>query len=185
MVLNMIKRYIKKNKEDNRFDVKRLLIRGLENNGGSTMVETLVSFVVLVIVLAALYGMIRFSTNLKMRAIDTASVRESFNEEIYKTGNKKDVEVHEYIGEHSTDDSDTMFYLKVNMDPGKTDHSNLDPNSSELSEELRVKFIKSISMPNIDATGMVSTDSRISEEKLAPPKVLSFEYNKDPLPTSP
>ena len=54
------------------------------NNAGSTMVETLISFVVLVIVFAALFGMIRFSSNLRMRAIDTADVRESFNDEIYK-----------------------------------------------------------------------------------------------------
>ncbi|MBP3233973.1 MAG: hypothetical protein J6M65_06080 [Eubacterium sp.] len=157
------------------------------NNSGSTMVETLISFVVLVIVFAALFGMIRFSSNLRMRAIDTADVREKFNDEIYKSGNKNDVEIHEYFGAHSTiaDNSDTMFYLKLNVDPGKTDASNLDPASGELTEELRVKFIKSIPVPNIDGTGMVSKDSRISEEKLAPPKVLKFEYNKEPLPSTP
>ena len=157
------------------------------NNAGSTMVETLISFVVLVIVFAALFGMIRFSSNLRMRAIDTADVRESFNDEIYKSGNKKNVEIHEYIGSHSTisNNNDTMFYLKLNVDPGKTDCSNLDINSDELTNELRVKFIKSISVPNIDATGMVSKDPRIDEEKLAPPKVLRFEYNKNPLPASP
>ena len=168
---------------------KRMInaIKLYNNNDGSTMVETLISFVVLVIVFAALFGMIRFSSNLRMRAIDTADVRESFSDEIYKSGDKNNVEIHEYIGAHSTiaDNNDPMFYLKLNVDPGKTDCTNLDVNSSELSNELRVKFIKSIAVPNIDATGLVSKDPRINEEKLAPPKVLKYEYNKNPLPSAP
>lgn len=163
------------------------IIKFYSNNEGSTMVETLISFVVLVIVFAALFGMIRFSSNLRMRAIDTADVRESFSDEIYKSGDKNNVEIHEYIGAHSNiaDNSDSMFYLKLNVDEGKTDCTNLDVNSDDLTNELRVKFIKSIAIPNVDAKGLVSKDPRISEEKLAPPKVLKYEYNKEPLPSTP
>lgn len=154
----------------------------MTQNAGSTMVETMVSFVVLAIVLAALYGMVRLATNLRMRAIDTAYVRETFNEEIYKSGDKTNVEEHEYFGAHSTitNNDGTMFTLKVNMDEGKTNYKNLNVNADELKEELRLKFIKSIEMPDLDATGMVSKDSRIEDEKLATPRVLSFDYNENP-----
>lgn len=159
----------------------------ITQNAGSTMVETMVSFVVLAIVLAALYGMVRLATNLRMRAIDTAKVRESFNDEIYKSGAKNDVEEHEYFGSHSTitGNDGTMFTLKVNMDSDKTNYKNLDVEAERMSEELRVKFIKSIEMPDLDATGMVSKDSRIEAEKLATPRVLCFDYNETPEPVSP
>ena len=51
----------------------RTLIKS-NNDAGNTMIETLVSFVILLIVMAALYAMVLFSTNLRMRAIDTATI---------------------------------------------------------------------------------------------------------------
>ena len=70
---------MKKNKVGNTIDCL--------NNKGTTMVETLVAFVVLMIVLLALFKMVTFSSQLKMRSIDTSRVLQVFNQEIYKNNN--------------------------------------------------------------------------------------------------
>ena len=147
----------------------------LKNNLGTTMVETLVSFVVLMIVLAALYAMFRFSANLRMRAIDTANVRTEFNGEIYKTNpDTSKVTVYKYIGKREQDHT-TMFMLKLN---DKTTDANLSNSTGSGIE--KDSFKQSIRVPNIDATGYVSKDSRITEENLATPKVLVFKFYKTP-----
>ncbi len=149
-------------------------INRILNNNGSTMVETLVSFVVLVIVIAALYGMVRFSSNLRMRAVDTAKVRNTFNSEIYKNGSSPNVDEYHYIG-RSAPDNLTMFSLKLNE---KTDNSNL---YKESSGKSRTEFTDSVYLSNVDAVGYVSVDPVISEENLVQPKALEFEFNKAPI----
>ena len=132
------------------------------------MVEVLVSFVVLMIVLAALVGMVQFSANLRMRAVDTASVRDSFNKEIYKkTPDSSLVETYSYEGKSK--DGLTAFMLTLSE---KTDTSNLELGSSD-----RTKFENNLRIPCIDAVGYKSIDSRISEENLATPKALTFLYH--------
>ncbi len=169
------------------------MIRKYNNNNGTTMVETLVSFVVLVIVFAALFGMIRFSSNLRMRAAEAAKVRNSFNSEIYKSNNQSNVDAYYYIGQNTknADERNTMFSLKlVTADDttstgNATSSRNLD-GSENMSVELKDKFSNSIRVPNIDATAYVSTDPLIKGEdgknRIAVPKVLMFDYH-DPTPT--
>lgn len=145
----------------------------MRSNDGSTMVETLVSFLVLAIVMASLFAMVRFSSDLRMRAIDTANARNSFNHEIYKkTPDSSVVETYSYIGK-SQDDM-TMFMLKLSDDT--TDYNLiLAGSTTPLSN-----FQKNIRIPNVDAVGYVSKDPKISQEKLATPKVLMFMYHEVP-----
>ena len=154
-----------------------ILKKLIKNNSGSTMVETLVAFLVIMIVLAALYGMVRFSTNLRMRAVDTADVRNLFGQEIYKnTPDPSVVDVFKYIGKNTEveDDKKTMFMLKLNTT--KTDLEKTKYSGSNSSYDYKNAVIR---IPCINATGYVSKDSRITDENLATPKVLSFEYDKD------
>jgi hypothetical protein len=60
------------------------------NHKGSTMVETLVSFVVLFIVLAALYNIVVFSSELYLRSVDTSRLQQKFYREIYKKDDRLD-----------------------------------------------------------------------------------------------
>ena len=161
----------------------------LRSNEGSTMIETLVSFVVLMIVIAALYGMVRFSSNLRMRAIDTANVRSEFNSQIYNNNPGTTIESYYYIGENTKNDSERtpMFYLMVDTSTGATSSKNLDTSSTsdEVSESIKSQFAesskkKAIKLNDINAVGYVSTDSRITDENLVPPKVLVFEYDNTP-----
>lgn len=143
------------------------------NNRGTTMLETLISFLVLVIVLAALYSMIRFSSNLRMRAIDTANVKNEFNQEIYKTSvDNSKVQSYYYIGKNA-DDNITMFSLKPDME--KTAKNNWDISNGE---NTVYNFSRSVKIPTVDATAYVSKDKRIDDENLVRPKVLVFHYNK-------
>ena len=68
-------------------EIRRKTVKsnGIKNHKGSTMVETLVSFVVLFIVLAALYRIVTFSSELYFRSVDTSRLQQRFYREIYKT----------------------------------------------------------------------------------------------------
>ena len=145
----------------------------LHGNRGVTMMETLVAFVVLLVVLAALYGMIRLSSELRMRATDTASVGEAFDRLIYKKSidQSDSIQAYYYFGKSKEDL--TMFSLKVNMDDGKTSvDKNLDIKGGSSHD-----FTGAIRVPNLDAVGYVSTDSKIEEENLVTPKAVVFSYH--------
>ena len=148
------------------------------NNQGSTMMETLVSFVVLMIVLAALYTMVHFAMELKMRADDSARVRATFNAEVYKENPANNVKIIEYKG-ISAGDNKTMFTLKLSEETNpKNINIDYDGNSWEdIPDADKADITKSIRLPRIDATGYVSTDPLVSSEKIATPKVLMFRYN--------
>ena len=160
---------------------RRSKLNKLNNNDGSTMIETVVSFVILMIVFAALYGMVRFSSNLRMRAVDTANLHSQFYSEIYKTGDKDNVDKYNYPGRFAPDDNYTMFYLQPSIpsdaDPaaGKTSAYNLKLNNAAVNVS---DFNGQVKVPCIDATGYVSTDPRIVTDNLATPKVLVFDYHK-------
>ena len=74
-----------------------------KNNSGSTMVETLVSFVILFLILASLYGIVAFSSELYMRSVDTSRLLQRFTREINKkdeligTGTDPFIKKEEYI----------------------------------------------------------------------------------------
>ena len=149
---------------------KRILL----DNKGTTLVESLVAFAILTIVMLMLYGMVRISMNLRMRAVDTSNLQSSFNAEIYKTNPSSDVEVYNYIGKRATDHL-PMFTLKLS---DTTSDKNLLV-GGESSGVDRSKYSTSITIPNIDGKAYVSTASIINEENLIAPKVIMFKYNKN------
>ena len=149
-----------------------------KDNKGSTMVETIVSFVILMIVFAALTGMVKFSSNLKMRAVDTANVENSFIDELYKSESvaKKNITEHRYLGAAAEDDNYPMFTLK--LDTNVTDSTNLIIGQETMTKEEKAFYTNSIFLSDIDGICYVSEDSRIADEKLASPKALIFRYHK-------
>ena len=151
--------------------IQRKYINALSDNRGTTMIETLVSFVVLAIILAALYGMIRLATNMRIRAMDSESLTSTFNSEIYKNTDLNGVDEYYYFGDSK--DSSTMFMLKVE---DKTNDRNLVTDStSSVDKDL---YKDPIRLTKIDGIGYVSTDSRIESDNLVPPKVLVFKYHE-------
>ena len=149
------------------------------NDRGSTMIETVISFVVLMIVLAALYSMVRFSSELRMRAVDSSTVQNNFNEQIYRSdGNMTNVDTYRYIGKHRSDeegndDSATAFTLRLNTNKTDVAKSFNDPN---LTSEV-FKTYDSIKLPNMNAVGYVSVDPLVDSENVIAPRVLSFKHH--------
>jgi len=143
-----------------------------KDNKGNTMLETMVSFVVLMIVLAGLYAMIRFATDLRMRAMDSSRVQSEFGDQIYRTDNNmQNVKAYKYIGKHANSEANdpTVFTLKL------SDTTNISKNFCDDSI-TKSNVNSSIKLPNINATGYVSTNPLVDSENLVPPRVLVFEH---------
>ena len=91
--------------------------RKLKENKGTTMVETIVAFVVLTIILVALYRMIMFSSELRMRATDMSNIMKEFNTELYSKGTLNNVTKEPYVtnnislGEGKV--KGPLFYIKT------------------------------------------------------------------------
>lgn len=153
------------------------------------MIEVLVSFVVLMIVLGALYSMMKFSSELRMRANDTDRVASDFESNLYKTSGQESINVVHYYGQYdpSTDPKyakKTAFFLE--LDTEKTDElknfgrdiNYAVPGDITSGYAENEYLMTGLRLPNIDADGYVSTNPMISEEHLVTPKVLLFKYHE-------
>lgn len=56
----------------------------INDNSGNTMVEILVAFVLIMIMAAAFYGIIRLSSNMTMYSVDKSNDRKSYMEKYYQ-----------------------------------------------------------------------------------------------------
>lgn len=157
--------------------------RKLHRDAGSTMVETLVSFVVLFIVLAALYGIVSFSSGLYMKSVDTSRVHQRFYQEIYKfpsgdtTGltinyDTDFLEVKTYQSGNVSSENDGQEYASIALmlDKDKTSPDNYNSNS-KISDAV-------INMSKIGVTSFVCKGENDNEEELVLPKALHFWWDK-------
>ena len=155
------------------------ILKILYNNKGSTMMETIVSFVVLMIVLAALYSMVRFSSELRMRAVDSARIQSNFNEQLYRNDNNmQNIKKYVYIGKHAKDtygNSDTVTVFTIKLNDKKTDVQKAFNSNNMPADNAK----ESIKLPNVNATGYVCTDPIVDMENVIAPRVLSFKHYFD------
>ena len=138
------------------------------NNKGNTMFETLIAFVVLAIILAIVYQMVAFCSEMRMKATDTNIVVSEFNENIYKKTVPTDkVDVADRHSE--ADINGPLFYLKLS---DETSEENIKNSTDYTGTSYRLR------MSYLSAKTSVSKDSRIESEKLVTPKALQFYYYK-------
>lgn len=143
----------------------------IRNNNGSTMVETLVSFVVLVIILAILMRMVDYCYRLQMRAIDTDRVFSSFNEELYKPIDKIDTD-EVTAREIKTDENlGPVFYLMLDTGNTKMLDNNVKDNATDYTNFK-------IGLYDIKGNSYSSVNSMIEDEKLVTPQALLFDYEE-------
>ena len=149
---------------------KRVNIKGIGNEG-STMIETVVSFVVLVMVLAGLYGVVLFSSNLYMKSVDTSRLQQRFYRELYK----KDLTSNAFItiteyesgsGFDGTDYDGKHVSLILSLDKEKTDLSNYGTHEDDY-----------IIMDRIGVNSYVCSDESIETLQLIAPKAIQFVYD--------
>ncbi len=155
-------------KSDKKKHEKRI-INVLKENKGSTMMETLVAFVVLMVILVAITRMIFFSSELRMRAMDTNRVMQTFNKELYSSGALDKVKMKKYVTE-DVELSDgkvkgPVFYITPDRDEGESeiDLWLLDVNAYSYTYDK-------------------SADSTVESENLAIPKALVFVHQSDDTP---
>ena len=80
------------------------------------MLEIMVAFVVLMVIMAVLYGIIAFSSTLKMQATDMSNSMKTFSKEVYNENNedessKIDVRKIETTIDVENNAKDSLFYL--------------------------------------------------------------------------
>lgn len=150
------------------------------NDKGSTILETVIAFVVLTIVLLALFRMVTFSSQLRMRAIDTANVRNSFNQNYYMKDIDRDDSEAVYNIKHydyeGISDKDQYTAFMLVFDSMTTDGTNYQFGANEID------MSKPLTLSRIDATGYVSCDpmTDVNGESVVTPKLLKFEYYDGP-----
>ena len=89
----------------------------LKNNKGTTMVETLVGFVILMIILGMIYGIIHFCSIMRLNAEDTEKRINIFSGEVHSNNideNKIDIKTYKNI------DENTIFTLTINTNETST-----------------------------------------------------------------
>lgn len=90
------------------------------NNKGTTMLETLVAFTVLMVILAVLYAIIAFCSELKMSATDMNNAMQEFSQELYNEGNRGNTSAPVLVTPIETTSSggtrSSLFYLKISDD---------------------------------------------------------------------
>ena len=147
----------------------------ISRNQGTTMIETVVAFAVLMIILAVIYQAIAFCSRLRMRAEDTNRALTTFRREINNTENApsssttpgvnavdsdkkaeydaRKIEVLSYVtgADTSTDDEGNESTVQVpifymTLDTDETDEANL---PSGYKEALKGKDAKDTTVPKL------------------------------------
>ena len=128
------------------------------NNRGTTMIEILVAFTVLTLIMGVLYGIIAFSSELRMRSVDASNVLQEFNREIYNENSASGVIDQK---EYHTQGNKALFYIT--------------PRDSQESSV-------NIPLTNLECTSYtyhVSGEEKDRMEHVVIPKVLVFSHKAD------
>ena len=161
--------------------------RELNKNAGSTMVETLVSFVVLFIVLAGLYGIVSFSSELYMKSVDTNRMHQKFYQEVYKfpSGNvsvdsvnydTSFLEATAYLPGDASSEDDTNDYASLGLMLDKDKTAAVNYNSDSTISDTYINLSK------MGITSFVCINQDAIDEELIRPKILHCWWDA---PTTP
>ena len=165
----------------------------LRNDSGVTMVEVLVAFTVLMIILGILYGMIAFSSILRMRAQDASSASQLFTQEMYNKANApqkvpagsatkttpyEHITVRNYETTSEGDNDYTpLFYLTLSAEDTST--ANLGARGEALFNEMTTEDYW-LSLYNIEAvTYVFKPDETMDAEHIIIPKAVRFIHKGD------
>ena len=136
------------------------------NNRGTTMLETLIAFVVLMVILGVLYNIIAFCSELKMSATDMNTYMQDFSVEIYNKKTTKVIKT-EKITTVDAGVKKPLFYLEL------SDETQKDLNGcNSVAEEN-----KRISLYNLNAVTYVYDAS--GDTRNIVPKATRFIHKHD------
>jgi len=141
------------------------------DNRGSTMVEVLVSFVVLVIILLIISQIVSYCYGLMMKAMDIERVSQNFNAELYKQADQMDTAEVNGLDYNYNAASGPVFYLEL-------DYANTEMMNKNVKDSSYDYTKYRIRMNNLEATCYKSINPLIESEELVCPKVLSFRIKE-------
>ena len=161
---------------------------------GTTMVEVLVAFTVLMIILAILYGMISFASVLRMRAQDANTASQNFVKEMYSKENAPErvegedmpyvkVSPHEHIivRNYETKSNVPLFYLSLNTDDTAAENfagTNAETFYTAQSNDPEDDYM--LSLYNIEAvTYEYKPENGVDSEHIIIPKAVNFIHKED------
>lgn len=148
----------------------------LFSNKGTTMMEVVVAFVVLVIIFAMVYQVLLFCSQMRMKAVDTETVFNKFNQEIYKTGGYDSSELMA-VPISKEANNGPVFYITVDTEKTNVQYNINNGNPSVEEVTTKMKNVR-LGLYHVKATEYKSINPMIQEEKLITPKILVFEYEK-------
>ncbi|MCR5226882.1 MAG: hypothetical protein K6E27_06705 [Eubacterium sp.] len=161
-----MKRYLIKTKAN--------LNRCINNNKGSTIYEIVIAFVVILVVLAIIYKMISFSSELRMEAVDIRNAQLEFESELYKkTPDTTKISVKKYVIKENSNTHNKMPVFVLKLDEEKTDvEANFMIESSGSGE---VSQQNTLNLMDIVADGYSSKNSNVT----IIPKAMKFRFGTD------
>ena len=165
----------------------------LKNDSGVTMVEVLVAFTVRMIILGILYGMIAFSSILRMRAQDASAASNLFTQEMYNKANApqkvpdgsatiatpyEHITVKNYVTTNEGDNDYTpLFYLTLSTEDTST--ANLGSRGEAVLSQMKTEDYW-LSLYNIEAiTYVFKPDATMDAEHIIIPKAVKFIHKED------
>lgn len=140
------------------------------------MIETLVSFTVLFAVLAGLYSIVAFSSELYMRSVDISRLQQRFYREIYKSQtsllSSTLVTSTEYKAGYrpsGSESTDRYAGIHLTLDTEKTNENNYSTTTIGQS---------SVNMSKMGLTSFVcNTSAGTSDATTITPKAVTYTYN--------
>ena len=109
----------------------------IKNNKGTTMVETLVAFVILIIILGMIYGIIHFCSIMRLNAEDMNKKINTFSGEIYSNDiDSNKIEVNTF------ENSDENINFALHLDNRNTSTSNNYIDTTFEMNNIKVKSFK-------------------------------------------
>ena len=169
-------------------------------NKGTTMVETIAAFTVLAVILAALYHIVKFSSDLRVLAVDTAHLNQLFLREVYKNDDMIDtsfVQMKSFTpGTAETEtDSTVVFWLELDtsedheeMYQSYLDHGNKVPTAvSQEDESTEIELPIRFRLNCMGAKSYLCIDELVREtnedgtankksEQIPAPAMMNFMY---------
>ena len=152
------------------YKTRTILNKLKKKDQGSTMLETLVAFTVLMVILAIMYQMMAFCSDLRMKAADEAMVVRTFNQELYRVG---EGEIYDKIRKKTYDSSITnlndgpLLYLTEVKVEGQ------DSAYSPSSRRIQMGTFE------MDCFSYDESDEMITKNEVAVPKAVQFVHVDD------
>lgn len=139
----------------------------ISNNKGTTMVETISAFAVLMVITAVLYGIIALCSELRMQATDAGRVIREFDRELY---NQKEGSTLITKRNYETKNNVPLFYITVNTE---------DTTPGNLKNEETTDMTREISLYNICAKTYTYNVSSENAGHIVVPKAVQFIHKTD------